>query len=116
MALSNASPDYTPSSSTPTIKILHENPSFRLCTGEDASYLAIDFFKNSCKDAMTNSNVTDDRDKISFICCNLKSDSKTAKMMSASTFDPRKIKHNCAIFLHHFLEVFGRVQRHDSLQ
>lgn len=78
---------------TTTIKIQHYNPSFRLFSGEDTSYSALEFLI-SCEDVKANSNIIDDRDKISKIRSNLKSDFKVAKMMSASAFDSHKIKNN----------------------
>ncbi len=54
----------------------HQNTSeslFRPFSGEVSFYLALEFL-NSCEDAMTNSNVTADSDKISFVRSNLKAD------------------------------------------
>ena len=104
----------TPNSAAPTIKILHQNPSFRLFSAEDDSHSALDFL-NCCEDAMANSNVTDDRDKISFVRSFLAPDSEAARLMSAAAFDPRKIKHDYKVFKEHFLEVFGLPQSQDSL-
>ncbi len=65
---------------------------------------------------MTNSNVTADSDKISFVRSNLKSGSRASKLMSATAFDSRLIKHDYSIFWRNFVEAFGLVQHHDSLQ
>ncbi len=65
---------------------------------------------------MRNSNVTGDEDKISFVRSNLEGASLAAQMMQASAFDPKYIAYNYTVFRQNFLEVFGLVQRHDSLQ
>lgn len=76
---------------------LHQNPSFRLFNGEDPSYSALEFL-NSCEDAINNSNVTDGKEKFSFVRCNLNSEPEAARMMSAAAFDSRKIKNDYVVF------------------
>ena len=99
---------------TPTIKILHQNPSFKLFSGDDPSYPPLEFLK-ACEDAMANSNIKDDGDKISFVRSNLKSGSTAASMMKAAAFTSRKTGNQYAVFRKNFLELFGPTRIHDAL-
>lgn len=86
------------------MKILYQNPTFKLFSGEDPTYSALEILY-SCEDAMANPDIKDDKDKISFVRSNLKSGSKAATTMSASVFCSHHLKNNYAEFKSNFLEV-----------
>ena len=107
-------PPSTPSL-TPTIRLLHQTPSFKPFSGEDASSSALTFLE-SCEDSMRNSNVTNDADKISFVRSNIKPDSLASDMMQASSFTPKLLNYDYAVFRENFLKTFGSTKHHDSMQ
>lgn len=111
----NTSSSMTPVLSTSTINILHQNPTIKPFPGQDYTYSAITYL-TFCEDAMCNSSVTFDSEKISFIHSNLVSGLLVAKMMQPSAFDSKHIGHNYAVFRKNFFKVSGLVQQQDFLQ
>ena len=106
----------TPSTSTPlppTIRLLHQAPSFQPYSGDD-SFTALTFLQ-SCEDAMRNSNVTNDADKIAFVRSNLKPNSLASDMMQASAFNPKLLNYDYTVFRKNFLTTFGSAKHQDSM-
>ena len=86
----------TPSISFTTFKLLHQNLSFKLFSGEDSSYSALTL--EACEDAMINSNITLDDNKIAFVRSNLTCDSLGFEMMQTNSFTPKLIKYCYSTF------------------
>lgn len=105
----------TTTSVSPCIKLLHQDPGLRRFSGEDPMYSASSFIQQA-EDAMRNSNVTTNADKISFVRSQLTPNSLASDLMLASHFRPDLLNYDYDKFKLHFLNIFGACQRDDSLQ
>ena len=98
-----------------TIKLLHQDPSLKRFSGEDPLHSPL-IFLQQCEDVMSNSNVTNDTDKISFIRSQLVQDSLASVMMRANCFNTSIIGASYIKFKDNFLRTFGTTQDDSSLQ
>ncbi len=116
--MSNSNPNSTShatSTSSTTVKLLLQNPSFQPFSGEDVTYSALTFLE-ACEDSMRNLYITSDTDKIAYLRSNLKSNSVASTMMHSSAFTPKLINCSYSTFRANFLTAFGLTQHHDSLR
>ena len=104
-----------PAANTPTIKLLHQEPSLKRFSGEDSAHSPLTFLQQ-CEDVMRNSSIVEDADKISFIRSQLVQDSLATVMMRANCFNTAVIGCSYAKFRENFLTTFGTSQDNASLQ
>ncbi len=104
----DSTPSPSSSISSPRIKLLHQNTSIKIFSGEDANYSALSF-SEACGDSMGNSNITTDSDKTAFVRSNLTCDSLASQMMQASSFTRKLINYDYSVFRKNFLTAFGIV-------
>lgn len=89
-----------------TIKLIHQNPSFRCFSGTDPDYGPSSFLQ-SCEDAMRNTDITQEADMIAFVRSHIEQDSLAWCLMSASAFSPRHLGDSYSAFRANFLEAFN---------
>ena len=104
-----------PAPSSTTIKLLHQEPSLKRFSGEDSAHSPL-IFLQQCEDAMRNSSIVEDVDKISFIRSQLVHDSLASVMMRANCFNTSVIGCSYTKFKENFLTTFGTTQDNASLQ
>ena len=96
-----------PIMTSPTIKLLHQDPTIKKFDGENLTeYSALNSIQ-SCEDQMTGSSIQTGADKISFVRSQLIPGSLAAEMMSASAFNIQSLNGDYAIFRANFLQAFG---------
>lgn len=108
-----ASPSVSPNLFVaPTIKILHQDPFLKRFSRKYVTYSALTL----CEDLMRNSNLASDLGKIAFVCSQLEPDSRAARIMLASAFQPELLHRSYNKFSENFLQVFGSCQHYGGLQ
>ena len=100
---------------SPTIKLLHQDPAIKKFSGEDDRYTALQFIQ-ACEDQMVNSSITTGADKISFVRSQLTPDSLASDMMLAHAFDPKALNYDFLQFRTNFLEAFDHTHTQGSFQ
>ncbi|KAG0727609.1 hypothetical protein GWK47_034281 [Chionoecetes opilio] len=97
------------------LKFYTRTPLSKRFSGEDLSYLALNFL-GLCEDLMHNSSLLLDLDKIAFVRSQLVPDSRAARMMLASAFQPGLLNNSYHEFKDNFLQAFGSGQHRGGLQ
>ena len=97
------------------IKLLPTSPQVKAYSGTDPTFSAREFI-SQCEDVMTNSYVTEDIDKISFLRSRLAPGSKAANLMRASAFTEPLEKKDYSLFKTNFLQAFGENLKHNLVK
>ena len=91
-------------------RILPNTAAVRPFSGDETDYPARQFVR-LCEDAMVNSSVKDDADKIAFIRSHLQPGSHACSLMEESAFTEPQEDKNYTVFRKNFLETFGEAEQ-----
>ncbi|XP_076061219.1 uncharacterized protein LOC143037001 [Oratosquilla oratoria] len=99
----------------PVLNLIHQKPAIQTFDGNDSSYTA-SLFIRMCEDAIISSNITTDKERISFIRSQITPNSLASEMLSASCLNPIELNHDYNKFKTNFLQLYGDTGREEGFQ